>query len=116
MYTIERKMVIIIKTQLRKGVIEIYVLAMLSKEDSYGYEIVSNLSNYVEITESTLYPILRRLETSNELETYNVLYNGRNRKYYKINKNGFKHIEEFIEVWKETIDIYHSIVKGENHE
>lgn len=104
------------KTQLRKGVIEVYVLAILAKRDSYGYEIVTNLSEYVEITESTLYPILRRLESSDELETYNVIHNGRNRKYYKIKDKGHTHIKDFLEVWNETIEIYHNIVEGEINE
>lgn len=101
------------RVQLKKGVIEIYVLALLTKGDSYGYEIVTNLNKYLEISESTLYPILRRLEEADELETYNVLHNGRNRKYYKIQKKGYTHIEDFVEAWKETIDIYNDILKGE---
>lgn len=104
------------RTQLKKGVIEIYVLAELTKKDSYGYEIVSNLSNYIEISESTLYPILRRLEQADELETYNRLYNGRNRKYFKIKESGYKHIEEFFEVWKETFEIYEKIIRGTEDE
>lgn len=101
------------QTQLKKGVIEIFVLAELTKKDSYGYEIVSNLSKHIEISESTLYPILRRLEAANELETYNVIHNGRNRKYFKIKKSGYTHIEEFLEMWKETLNIYSKIIEGE---
>lgn len=93
-----KKVGVSLKVQLKKGVIEIYVLAMLSKKESYGYEIVSNLSKHIEISESTLYPILRRLEIANELETYNVLYNGRNKKYYKIKEQGLTHVKEFFRI------------------
>ena len=72
------------KQQLKKGVLEIYVLAILLKEDSYGYKIVTDLNPYIEISESTLYPILRRLENQDKLNTYNEVYEGRNRKYYKV--------------------------------
>ncbi|VEU80856.1 transcriptional regulator, Acidobacterial, PadR-family [Haploplasma axanthum] len=102
--------------QLKKGVIEIYVLAELSKKESYGYEIVSNLSKYILISESTLYPILRRLEEADELETYNVIHNGRNRKYYKIKPKGIDHINEFVTSWEEIMITYHKIVKGEWNE
>ncbi|CCV63718.1 Transcriptional regulator, PadR family [Alteracholeplasma palmae J233] len=97
------------ETQLKRGVIEIYVLAQLRKKESYGYEIVSTLSKYIEISESTLYPILRRLEVADELETYSVIHNGRNRKYYKITKKGIKHIEEFLDAWQDIIQTYDQI-------
>ena len=78
------------KQQVKKGVLEIFVLAILMRSDSYGYKIVSDLIQYIDITESTLYPILRRLEKADELKTYNVLFQGRNRKYYQITKTGKK--------------------------
>lgn len=89
------------KTQLKKGVLEIYVLMYLTDKSSYGYEIITELNNYIEITESTLYPILRRLEQALELKTYNEIHNGRNRKYYTITNKGKAHINEFIKEWNE---------------
>ncbi len=89
------------KVQLKKGVLEIYVLMYLSDKESYGYEIISEINKYVDITESTLYPILRRLETAGELSTYNQLHNGRNRKYYQITNEGKNHIKDFIVEWNE---------------
>lgn len=76
------------KQQLKKGVLEIFVLAILLKEDSYGYKIITDLKPYTEISESTLYSILRRLEEQDKLETYNEVFEGRNRKYYKVTKKG----------------------------
>ena len=77
-----------VKQQLKKGVLEIFVLAILLKEDSYGYKIITDLKPYIEISESTLYPVLRRLEEQDKLETYNEVFEGRNRKYYKVTKKG----------------------------
>ncbi|MFH0767215.1 MAG: PadR family transcriptional regulator [Bacillota bacterium] len=99
------------KEQVKKGVLEIFVLAILMKGDSYGYKIVSDLILYIEISESTLYPILRRLEKANELNTYNVLYQGRNRKYYQITQIGKKHIDEFLLEWEDIRKIYDILMK-----
>lgn len=98
-----------------KGVLEVYVLLELSKKDSYGYELVTNISKYEVISESTLYPILRRLEEAGELSTYNMLHNGRNRKYYKINQKGIDHINEFLLILKEIKGTISSI-RGDNNE
>lgn len=87
--------------QLKKGFVEVCVLATLRKEPSYGYKIISDISEIIEISESTLYPILRRLETQMLLETYNQEFNGRTRKYYKITTHGNEKINEFINEWRE---------------
>ena len=99
------------KEQVKKGVLEIFVLAILMRSDSYGYKIVNDLIQYIDISESTLYPILRRLEKADELETYNVLFQGRNRKYYKITKTGKKHIDEFLLEWEDIRKIYDILMK-----
>lgn len=99
------------RQQVKKGILEIFVLAMLSKGDSYGYKIVSDLSEYIDISESTLYPILRRLEKANELKTYNILYQGRNRKYYQITTQGKHHIDEFLSEWEDIKIIYQILTK-----
>lgn len=87
--------------QLKKGFIEVCVLAALKKEPSYGYKIVSDVSKHIEISESTLYPILRRLETNGSLETYSKDINGRIRKYYQLTRLGHLRIIDFIDEWKE---------------
>lgn len=98
-------------TQLKKGLLEICVLAVLSKEDSYGYKIIKDLSPYIDMSESTLYPILRRLEVNKCLSIYSVEHNSRLRKYYKITDVGKEKIDEFLEEWTQINAIY-EFVKG----
>ena len=97
--------------QLKKGLLEFCVLAVLQRSDSYGYQIVKDVSACVEISESTLYPILKRLEASGFLTTYSVEHNGRLRKYYRITEAGQIHIREFLEDWQQVMDIY-QFIKG----
>lgn len=98
--------------QLKKGLLEVCVLALLSKEDSYGYKITKDLSTCITISESTLYPILRRLENSHCLSIYSREHNGRLRKYYKINEEGKLKINEFLEEWEQMVVIYEFIKGG----
>ena len=97
--------------QLKRGILEICVLAALRKEDSYGYKIIRDLSTCVEISESTLYPILRRLEAAKMLTVYSAEHNGRLRKYYHITNSGLERIEAFKEEWKEIISIYKFVIR-----
>lgn len=87
--------------QLKKGIVEVCILASLKAEPSYGYKIISDISEILIISESTLYPILRRLEAANYLETFTKEYNGRLRKYYQLTPSGEQRIKEFIDEWKE---------------
>lgn len=98
--------------QLKRGMLEICVLSALLREDSYGYKIVKDLQSYVEISESTLYPILRRLETAGALNVYSAEHNGRLRKYYAITELGRKRIQDFLEEWHGIMVIY-EYIKGE---
>lgn len=98
--------------QLKKGILDIVVLSTLVGNDSYGYKIIQDVSGIIEISESTLYPILRRLEVASLLRTYSMEYNGRLRKYYKINKEGMERIDEFINEWGDVKNIYEFIVSN----
>ncbi|HBB28872.1 MAG TPA: PadR family transcriptional regulator [Clostridiales bacterium] len=102
--------------QLKKGLLEICVLVVLKKNDSYGYQIIKDISSYIELSESTLYPILKRLESSDCLTTYSVEHNSRLRKYYKITELGEKRIKEFLDEWKEVTKIYQFIKGAEQGE
>ena len=98
--------------QLKRGLLDVCVLAAAAKEDSYGYRIIRDVSPYVTISESTLYPILRRLETAGQLSVYSVEHNGRLRKYYRITDAGKQRLREFAGEWREVIRIY-EFVAGE---
>lgn len=94
--------------QRKKGVIEICVLSALQDAPSYGYRIVSTLSPYIEVSESTLYPILRRLEASGAVSTFSQEHNGRLRKYYRLEAPGREKIREYLNEAEEMkkIDAY----------
>ena len=97
--------------QLKRGLLDVCVLAAIKNEDSYGYQIIKDMKPYVEISESTLYPILRRLETANLLTVRVAEHNGRLRKYYRITPLGLQRIADFQEEWKEIVSIYQFVVK-----
>ena len=97
--------------QLKKGLLEVCVLVSLKKEESYGYKIISDISPYIEISESTLYPILKRLEQTGCLTTRTKEYNGRLRKYYMITEAGKKKIKESIQDLNELQRVYEFILK-----
>lgn len=101
-----------IDPQLKRGLLEICVLAVLNRSDSYGYKIVQDLKEHVTISESTLYPILRRLEASGALTEYSVAHNGRLRKFYRITENGKKQISDFLKNWTEVEKMYEIIKEG----
>lgn len=98
--------------QLKRGILDICVLSSLLREDSYGYNIIKNIQPYVEMSESTLYPILRRLETAGALTVYSMEHNGRLRKYYSITHIGKEKIREFLEEWKTVQNLY-TYIEGE---
>ena len=81
--------------QLRRGLLEVCVLAAVERHDSYGYQIIREIEPFVEISESTLYPILRRLEAGEMLSVYSVEHSGRLRKYYQITQRGRDRLAEF---------------------
>ena len=83
--------------QMKRGLLDVCVLAAIQSEDSYGYQIIKDMKPYVEISESTLYPILRRLEAAELLTVRSAEHNGRLRKYYHITAMGLARIEEFKE-------------------
>lgn len=93
-------------TQLRRGLLEICVLTVLRRGDSYGYQLVRDVSEIIEISESTLYPILKRLESGGSVTVYSVEYNSRLRKYYHITEIGRTRICDFLTEWKDIMRAY----------
>lgn len=102
--------------QLKRGLLDVCVLAAIKDGESYGYKIIKDISSYVEISESTLYPILRRLEGAELLTVYSAEHNGRLRKYYRITPAGRKRLEDFREEWREIMSIYEFIMREENRD
>ena len=102
--------------QLKRGLLDVCVLAAIKNEDSYGYQIIKDIKPYVDISESTLYPILRRLEAAELLTVRSAEHNGRLRKYYRITPAGLARIEAFQEEWAEIMSIYQFVTKEEGHE
>ena len=99
--------------QMKRGLLDVCVLAAIRDEDSYGYQIIKDIKPYVEISESTLYPILRRLEGAKLLTVRTAEHNGRLRKYYHITDAGLSRIEDFKTEWREVMAIYQFVTKEE---
>lgn len=99
------------ESQFRRGILEICALAVLERGESYGYKLVTDISEFIPITESTLYPILKRLEASEMLVVNSLEHNGRLRKYYRITQQGKEHLTELLTEWGEILKIYHFIMK-----
>ncbi|MFA4995581.1 MAG: PadR family transcriptional regulator [Patescibacteria group bacterium] len=89
-------------TQLKKGVLEMCVLTVLERKDCYGYELVSDISKTIAISEGTIYPLLRRLKNEEYVDTYlQESTDGPPRKYYRLTKKGKVASEELLKEWKE---------------
>ena len=101
--------------QLKRGVLDVCVLAAIKNEDSYGYKIIKDLKPILELSESTLYTILKRLEEASMLVVRSAEYEGRLRKYYHITPNGLRRIEDFKNEWKEIMEIYAFIEREERY-
>jgi len=95
--------------QLKRGLLDVCVLAAIKSNESYGYQIIKDMKPYIEMSESTLYTILKRLETAEMLTVRTAEHNGRLRKYYSITKLGKKRIDEFNEDWNEILAIYNFV-------
>ena len=97
--------------QLKRGLLDVCVLAAIKDEDSYGYKIIKDMKPYLEMSESTLYTILKRLETAGMLTVRTAEHGGRLRKYYHITDAGRVRIEEFKDEWKEITSIYQFVTR-----
>ncbi len=100
--------------QMKRGLLDACVLASIRGGPSYGYQIIKDLKPYVEVSESTLYPILRRLETAKLLTVRSAEHNGRLRKYYHITPQGLLRLETFKKDWNELLTIYQYIVREDD--
>lgn len=92
--------------QLKRGVLEACVLKLLTRGDSYGYELVKEAAKVIPLSESTLYPVLRRLESAGQVDSYTQEHGGRLRKYYRITDRGRTAIEDFLLEWAQINKVY----------
>ncbi len=97
--------------QLKRGLLEVCVLAAIKTGDSYGYQIIKDMKPYLALSESTLYTVLKRLETAELLTVRAAEHNGRLRKYYHITEAGRQRLEEFKVEWKEILAVYQFVTR-----
>ena len=102
--------------QLKRGLLDVCVLTAIKNEDSYGYKIIKDMKPYIEMSESTLYTILKRLEAANLLTVRTAEHNGRLRKYYHITASGLRRIEDFKNEWREVMSIYQFVTKEDENQ
>ena len=102
--------------QLKRGLLDVCVLAAIKNEDSYGYKIIKDMKPYIEMSESTLYTILKRLEMAGMITVYSSEHGGRLRKYYHITKAGIGRIEDFKDEWREAMDIYSFVIREDGED
>lgn len=105
-----------VDAQMKKGLLDVCVLSILLREDTYGYKLTQEVTALMDTSESALYPVLRRLENQNFLETYSVEYSGRLRKYYRITGEGIKRFKDYIEELDDLKRVIDHIIGGENNE
>ena len=102
--------------QLKRGLLDVCVLAAIKNEDSYGYKIIKDMKPYIEVSESTLYTILKRLENADMLTVSTAEHGGRLRKYYRITDAGRKRIEDFKMEWNEIMAIYRFVTREDEED
>lgn len=98
------------------ALLDAVVLSIVSKEGTYGYKITQDVRTIMDVSESTLYPVLRRLQKDGYLETYDMEFQGRNRRYYKITSNGMILLDEYRSEWilyKKSVDLILLGIEGD---
>lgn len=103
-------------TQMKKGLLDVCVLSILTREDTYGYKLTQEVTVLMDTSESALYPVLRRLESQSLLETYSVEYSGRLRKYYRITAAGITRLNEYLDELKNLKRVIDHIIGGGKNE
>lgn len=98
--------------QMKKGMVDVCILSILARGDSYGYQLIKDIEPLMPLSESTLYPVLRRLEAGGCVTVYSVEHNSRLRKYYAITDAGRQRIADFLQEWAEINRIYDFIAEG----
>ncbi|MBM7716206.1 PadR family transcriptional regulator PadR [Bacillus thermophilus] len=98
--------------QFKKGVLELCVLALLHKQDRYGYELVQKISDQIAISEGSVYPLLRRLTKEGYFSTYlKESTEGPSRKYYKLTKSGRNYLQKLLNEWEKFTEGVNQLIK-----
>jgi len=100
--------------QIKRGLLDVSVLTAIKNEESYGYKIIKDMRPYIEMSESTLYTILKRLELAGALTVRSAEHGGRLRKYYRITNEGLSRIETFKREWCQIMSIYEYVTKEDD--
>ena len=95
--------------QLKRGLLDVCVLTVLNRGESYGYRLARDVGEMIEVSESTLYPILKRLEAGGLVTVRSAEHNGRLRKYYRITGAGLERIRSFLGEWHEVMRVLNTI-------
>lgn len=104
-------------TQLKKGVLEMVVLSKIAQADSYGYDIYQYIDSYMVISESTIYPILRKLTKEGLCSTYLRESNeGPPRKYFKITRQGITRLRDLKIDWKKFENVVNTLIRSDRYE
>lgn len=104
-------------SQLKRGTLELCVLSLLSRCDCYGYELVNRISESMQVTEGTVYPLMKRLRDSGVIDSYIVeSQEGPPRRYYKITESGRAEKERLLKEWFGFVESVNSLLKGENND
>ena len=103
------------EAQLKRGLVEVSILTLLTRGDSYGYQLIKDIEPILSLSESTLYPVLRRLEAAECLTVYSVEHNSRLRKYYAITDAGRRRIADFMREWADVKKVYDFIAEVNGH-
>ena len=101
--------------QMKRGMVETCILSLLTRGDSYGYQLIKDIGPIMDLSESTLYPVLRRLEAARCLTVYSVEHNSRLRKYYAITEEGRQRIADFLAEWADVKKVYDFIAEVNGH-
>lgn len=101
-------------SQLKRGTLELCVLSILSGSDCYGYELVNRISECMQVTEGTIYPLMKRLKDNGLIDSYIVeSQEGPPRKYYRITENGTAEKNKMLKEWFEFVDSINTLLKGD---
>lgn len=101
--------------QLGSSLLDACVLSILRNDDAYGYKLTQEVKKIMDVSESTLYPVLRRLTKDGYLETYDQQHEGRNRRYYTLTVQGKDQYQLYLEAWKEFYQKVNAIMEGKEH-